>query len=385
MSKRGRTSLWRIPPFVGAAIPITAAIFLVLFRDVHMADPARLRIAVGLAPNARDTRPIDVTMLEPRPLSPFAPSPQIEAEREKKIEEARKPEEDPEAKGQVVDTAKPQVEIRPDQAKFLAEHDAKVERETRGKPGDGQAGARVERRAAQPEALPPTPPPPAPGRRGVDNPGPLAMRTSSERRPMGSRDGLVPTPDGTERPNGEPAERAATTEGGGPAPEGSGEDEQPPPHLGDLHPSDREVSRALGAGSQDYLPDIDEGEETLVNTKRWKYATFFNRVKRAVAHSWHPETAYRLRDPTGQIYGLKNRMTVLKVSLKPDGSVRDVLLERPCGVDFLDDEAISAFKDAQPFPNPPIGLIDKESNLITFRFGFYFEISGAPVFKVYRY
>jgi TonB family protein len=82
---------------------------------------------------------------------------------------------------------------------------------------------------------------------------------------------------------------------------------------------------------------------------------------------------------------LKNRFTVLKVSLHPDGTLRDVLVEKPCGVDFLDDEAISAFREAQPFPNPPLGLVDKGSNLITFRFGFYFEISGSPVFKVYRY
>ena len=53
-------------------------------------------------------------------------------------------------------------------------------------------------------------------------------------------------------------------------------------------------------------------------------------------------------------------------------------------VDFLDDEAVTAFRDAQPFPNPPPGLVDPDSKLITFRFGFYFEISGAPTFRVFR-
>jgi TonB family protein len=383
MSKRRRTSPWLLLPFVGVALPIAAIEFLVLFRDVHIADPSRLNITMSLAarPGGAD-RPIEVTMIEPRVLAPLAPAPPpVDVEREKKVEEAKKAEDDPDKKGQVVDTAKPPVEIRPDEAKYLAEHDTKVDKETRGKVGDGQAGARVEHRGSQPAAPPPSP---EPGRRGVDTPGPLAMRAPMEKRPAGARDGLAPSPDGTERPVGEEAERPAPPTTGGPEAEGNGE-LQAQPHVGDLHPSDPDVSRALGAGSQDYLPDVDEGEETLVNTKRWKYATFFNRVKRAVAHSWRPEMAYRLRDPTGQIYGLKNRMTVLKVSLKPDGSLRDVLLERPCGVDFLDDEAISAFKEAQPFPNPPIGLVDKESNLITFRFGFYFEISGAPVFKVYRY
>ena len=33
---------------------------------------------------------------------------------------------------------------------------------------------------------------------------------------------------------------------------------------------------------------------------------------------------------------------------------------------------------SEPFPNPPEFLVDPGSHLITFRFGFYFEISGAP-------
>jgi TonB family protein len=156
------------------------------------------------------------------------------------------------------------------------------------------------------------------------------------------------------------------------------------PQLSDLRPSDELLSHAVGGGSNDYLKDVDEGADTLLNTKRWKHSSFFNRVKRGVAQTWRPENAYRLRDPTGQIYGQKNRFTVLKVSLRPDGSLRDVLVEKGSGVDFLDDEAVTAFREAQPFPNPPRELVDPESKLITFRFGFYFEIVGSPTFKIFR-
>jgi TonB family protein len=339
-----------------------------------------LRNGLFWAPAATSERPIEVTMLDQRP-QPLMSLPEVDAEREKKIEEARKPEEDPKAEGQVVDSAKPPVEIRPDEARYLSEHDIKVEKQTKGKPGDGEAGARVERRGPASPAQPPTP---QRGKKGSPVPGPLAMRAPAAHTLDGSREGLPIAADGTERRRGENPASAESAEGGGPAAEGSGED-QPTPKVAELRPSDGDITRAVGAGSNDYLPDVDEGEETLLNTKRWRFANFFNRVKRAVAHSWHPEQPYRLRDPTGQIYGLKNRFTVLKVSLHPDGTLRDVLVEKPCGVDFLDDEAISAFKEAQPFPNPPLGLVDKGSNLITFRFGFYFEISGSPVFKVYRY
>ncbi|HEY0709641.1 MAG TPA: energy transducer TonB, partial [Polyangia bacterium] len=73
------------------------------------------------------------------------------------------------------------------------------------------------------------------------------------------------------------------------------------------------------------------------------------------------------------------------VQLKPDGSLANVALETPSGVEFLDDEAIEAFKEAQPFPNPPAQLVDASSGMIDFKFGFYFEIGGGTRFKAFRY
>src|SRR5260221_106145 len=51
-----------------------------------------------------------------------------------------------------------------------------------------------------------------------------------------------------------------------------------------LRPTPEMLARAIGkgAGSPDYLRDIDDGESTALNAKKFKYASFFNRVKRAV-------------------------------------------------------------------------------------------------------
>ena len=135
----------------------------------------------------------------------------------------------------------------------------------------------------------------------------------------------------------------------------------------------------------DYLRDIDDGEETLLNTKRWKHASFFNRVKRQVAQTWDPSGVYSLRDPTGQIYGIKSRYTVLQVSLDRQGDVQKIVVARASGVDFLDDEAIRAFREVKRFPHPPAALVDEKSATITFLFGFRFEISKSPTIRVYRY
>lgn len=437
MPSRRRSSRWRVPPFLGLSIVAHGCAYLFILaagldsslmvpgasatlepptptEEERILDAAcvaeviAMRARAGacllvgkLVPGCDEVelrplgddllacwhaRPIDITLVEPEPLSPFAAKPDdaaAEIEREKKLEEERKPEEDPAKKGQVVEVARPEVEVRPDDARFLSEYDTKVEKETRAR-GHGEPGA------ARREEVPPhqaAPPVASPVRRAAEagGKGALAMRggPNPPAKHLGQLDGAAapPIPGGTSVPEGTTGGGGAPALAGGPGAAAGAN----PPGLADLRPTGDAIARAVGSGSNDYLKDVDEGEETLVNSKRWKYASFFNRVKRAVSQSWHPDTAFRLRDPTGQIYGQKNRLTVLKVSLQPDGTIRDILVERPCGVDFLDDEAVSAFRDAQPFPNPPNGLVDKESNLITFRFGFFFEITETGGFKVFRY
>jgi len=151
-----------------------------------------------------------------------------------------------------------------------------------------------------------------------------------------------------------------------------------------LMPTERQLARVIGSGTQDAIKDVDDGEETALNSKKWRFASFFNRVKRQVAEHWHPEEAYRRRDPTGAVYGKQNRYTELRIQLKPDGRLANVALAQPSGLEFLDDEAIEAFKEAQPFPNPPRQLVES-SGLINFRFGFLFDLNGPPQMRWFRY
>ena len=150
-----------------------------------------------------------------------------------------------------------------------------------------------------------------------------------------------------------------------------------------LVPSQQQLARAIGGGTEDHLDDIDDGDETSLNAKKWKFSSFWNRVKAQVRDHWKPAEVYRRRDPTGAIYGNKDRYTMLHVQLKPDGSLANVSLEKPSGVEFLDDEAIEAFKEAQPFPNPPYQLYEK-NGMIDFRFGFFFELSGATKMRFFK-
>src|SRR4029079_1208068 len=127
---------------------------------------------------------------------------------------------------------------------------------------------------------------------------------------------------------------------------------------------------ALGGGSVDPLEDVENGDETALSSKRWVYASFFNRLKRQVAQNWDPVSVYRRRDPTGTVYGFKTRVTEVRVSLSRKGELTKILVTTPSGVIELDDEAVRAFKSAGPFPNPPEGLVTKD-NQITFAFSFF--------------
>jgi hypothetical protein len=322
----------------------------------------------------------------------------LERQEEKaKQEQVKKEEESAKAPGQVVDLARPRDERRPDDARFVAEYDSWVEKETKkyGKfdPNSQQRrNGETEPNKRNSPALTPEPSEAPP------SPGPLAMRMPAEERrnPLtraqpgsraaesdqaGSDEPMPSDPEGAFSRVGSgaprPRERSAATD----------EEVRPSgrPGLYGLVPSEEQIARSVGSGTQDHLEGIDEGGETALNAKRWIYATFFNRVKERVRDHWKPAEEYQRRDPTGRIYGGEDRYTLLQVALKADGSLAKVSVVHTCGLDFLDDTAVEAFKEAQPFLNPPRKLVEDGHGTVSFAFGFFFEVSGAPRMKLFRY
>jgi TonB family protein len=150
-----------------------------------------------------------------------------------------------------------------------------------------------------------------------------------------------------------------------------------------LMPSPGVVDKIIGAAANDHLKDVEEGDGTYLNTREWKYASFFNRVKQSVGQHWNPSAQLRLRDPTGVIYGGKDRYTVLSVTLNDSGMVKDIYVEKSSGIDFLDLEAVHSFERAQPFVNPPPGLVDNDAK-VRFSFGFMIDMGGGPRMRLFR-
>jgi TonB family protein len=294
---------------------------------------------------------------------------------------------------QVIETVKPSDEKEPENARFLAEYNTKVDKQTVSR------GARNEPMVAKakPEELTPKDKPredlsvqkhepdrvtgrneqapDVPGRLSMRNPGALfPSQAEQEAKTRGSTTGATGSQvaDGYTAHKGDGAleqqrrERSEIPRGQGGAGGGA-------PEVPNLKPTEEVLERVMGGGSVDHLEDVDNGDETSLSAKRWVYASFFNRLKRQVAQNWDPNSVWRRTDPTGTVYGTKTRVTEVRVSLSPKGALAKIVVVTPSGSVELDDEAVRAFRVAAPFPNPPDGLVQKD-NLITFGFSFYFQL-----------
>jgi outer membrane biosynthesis protein TonB len=386
-----------LAPWVGALDACLADVRVQLDAELARCTSQQDPLAVQIV----KITPEDIARIDPEPLLEILEAAQqmkFEQQQQQQVaaleqQERQRQQEIAKQNAQVVEVAKPDTEIAPDNARFLSEHNTKVAKETvargsrdepmvaKSKPASlpAKENARDPSVAEPPEDKPPgTNPeaPDAPGKLSMRSPGAIVpSRAKEDAKTRGRYDGWhTPIADGLAARHGNAsadrdARDAAEERGGG----GAGGGTPPKP---DLRASEDVLERALGGGSVDHLESIEDGEETALNAKRWVYASFFNRLKRQVAQNWEPASVWRRHDPDGSVYGFKSRVTQLRVSLDGKGKLsKTPTVIHPCGVDVLDEEAIRAFVAAAPFPNVPDGLA--KDGLITFEFSFHFEI-GSP-------
>lgn len=281
-------------------------------------------------------------------------------------------------RGQIVDLGPARPEDKdvppPPDAKYLSERNTRVEKETRArnqglydrtlpsptvvvKPGGeggeadkaipGRAGSRGE--GSKPQRLASAAPPAAPAPPDDQQRGDSGGGEPRPREPW-----LAPTPapgdggEGGERLRGRLDPRLAT--------------------------SPETLARLAGGPAPDYLGDLEEGSATLLNSRQWKYTTYFTAMRPGIYANWKPEEAYLMRDPEGTMFPARKWITYLEVVLDDRGYLKSARVIRPSGLDFLDRAAVEAFRGAAPFLNPPNGLV--ENGEIRFAQGFVVDMSG---------
>jgi outer membrane biosynthesis protein TonB len=258
--------------------------------------------------------------------------------------------------GQVVTVAPPEKEVMPEEARYASRYAVKVEKEVKAaRPSKDQHVPRKFDREVRKEQRPA----PAKGRPDLAD-----IHRTDKAGTRTSELGMEPATEGSEPGQGMPAV----------GPDGVALIQ---PNLAGTDPASRYAPSSSPYASDDYIADVEEtGETNLLNTVPYRYAGFFERVKRRVRQHWDPKSVYRLRDPTGELYGHKDRYTVLSVVLDNRGYILDTTISSPSGLKFLDDEALRAFSAAGPFLNPPLGLA-KDDGKIRFDFGFAFLIASS--------
>lgn len=354
-------------------------------RPNDAAEAARTRQAAKAHKGKRAQRMSTTLVRKPRTV---ANAKVLQAAKKK---EKKKPKPVEELDGQVVETARPKVEERAQTAKYLGRWDMKVEREqkSRGRKRKSRDLGKVD--VEKPSRL-----------QSPDSKSKAATRIAARERKRqrqvarGDRSKSKPSParkagEGLAADGGVARDGPGLRQGGGeldPTPErpsvvrGAHSDMLlPATSPGNILHNIQAL--AGNPGSDDYLPQVlDEGDTNLLNTRKFRYWDFFQRVKERVRTEWNPARVWRSRDPTGKRYGVRDRLTVVRVTLDPDGGLKAIRVAQRSGLSFLDDEARRAFTAAGPYPNPPRGLQNGNGE-VEFKFGFMFEISSAR-FRFYR-
>ncbi len=114
------------------------------------------------------------------------------------------------------------------------------------------------------------------------------------------------------------------------------------------------------AQTDDYLPDVKSGLETSLNTREFKFYSYFERIKDRLRMYWEPELQSRIQKVFAQGSDLNEHdlITKLHVTLSKNGELSKVVIEKNSGYEEVDSAAVVAFEKAAPFPNPPSGMIE---------------------------
>lgn len=131
----------------------------------------------------------------------------------------------------------------------------------------------------------------------------------------------------------------------------------------------RKSYATLGDGlsqTDDHLKDVEDGAQTLLNTKEFIYYSYFMRVKDQLRSHWNP----RIRKNVQVLYAkdrnlanLNIKATSVRVTLDKSGYLEKIELLKTSGYEELDIAAIQAFRAAAPFLNPPNGLLEADKRI----------------------
>ena len=130
------------------------------------------------------------------------------------------------------------------------------------------------------------------------------------------------------------------------------------PKLSQLLPTMEELAEQVRR--EERIRDVEEGETISLDTREFKYLSYFSKLKDKIRMVWeYPKSA--------RMAGLEGRLLVRFV-INDDGSLRYVEVMRSSGIPVLDDAALRAVRKAAPFPPVPEDLGRSLNIVATFEY-----------------
>lgn len=120
------------------------------------------------------------------------------------------------------------------------------------------------------------------------------------------------------------------------------------------------------ASTNDRLEGVSDDLITQLNTREYKYAVYYHRIKNQLNQWWVPKVQEKFTKMMHQgrmVASEESKITKLIIVLNNQGNLVNVQVLAESGVRDLDDAAIEAFRSAAPFPNPPKGMIDADGTV----------------------
>lgn len=143
------------------------------------------------------------------------------------------------------------------------------------------------------------------------------------------------------------------------------------------HQNRKPSTYAEPSKTDDYLPEVETGTETSLNTREFQFFSYFERIKDRLRMYWEPQ----LKRNVNYLYAHGRRLpdfdliTKLKIILNKNGELSKISITRNSGIEEIDGAAVKAFELASPFPNPPRGMVEK-NGYVNLTWSFVVETRG---------
>lgn len=118
--------------------------------------------------------------------------------------------------------------------------------------------------------------------------------------------------------------------------------------------------------SLDYIQELDEGTETLLNANEFIYFSYYARIRKQLNLHWESKVKRKISKMKAEgrfIASKGDKSTKLLITLDSQGRILKIQVIGTTGIREFDEAGVEAFKAAGPFLDPPEGIIDPDGEI----------------------